>query len=116
MRDHRKLKAFQLADNLVTEVYKATRNFPKEERYGLTSQLRRAAVSVPANIVEGSARETQGEYRQFLNIAFGSLRETGYLIHLSRRLGYLPDGSSQTLEDLQTEAAKTLSGLVRSLK
>ena len=77
MRDHRRLKAFQLADSLVIEVYKAIQDFPREKQYGITSQIRRAAVSVPTNIVEGCARDGQREYRQFLNIAFGSVRELG---------------------------------------
>jgi len=75
MRDHRKLKAFELADGLVMAVYQATRSFPKDELFGLTSQLRRAAVSVAANIVEGCARDGEKEYLNFLNLAFGSLRE-----------------------------------------
>ena len=116
MRDHRNLKAFQLADSLVIEVYKATQGFPRQEQFGLTSQMRRAAVSVAANIVEGSAREGMREYRHFLNIAFGSLREIGYFIDLAQRLDYLPSNSPGRLGELQTEAAKTLSGLIRSLR
>ena len=115
MRDHRRLKACQLADSLVIEVYKAIQDFPREEQYGITSQIRRAAVSVPTNIVEGCARDGQREYRQFLNIAFGSVRELGYLIDLSQRLGFLPKNRAEHLEALQTETAKTLSGLIRSL-
>ena len=93
MRDHRKLKAFELADGLVMAVYQATRSFPKDELFGLTSQLRRAAVSVAANIVEGCARDGEKEYLNFLNMAFGSLREAGYLIDLSTRLGYLANST-----------------------
>lgn len=69
MRDHTKLRAFELADELVIQIYKITFNFPKEEVFGLTSQMRRDAVSVPSNIVEGSARESQIEYVRFLEIA-----------------------------------------------
>ena len=72
-RDHRKLKVFTLADELVLMVYNITRSFPAEERFGVTSQLRRAAVSVPTNSVEGCARETSKEYTRFVNISFGSL-------------------------------------------
>jgi four helix bundle protein len=76
MRDHTKLRAFELADEVVLLIYPATKEFPKEEMYGLTSQMRRAAVSVPSNIVEGCARESQAEYLRFLEIAFGSLGVT----------------------------------------
>ena len=75
MRDHTKLRAFELADEVVLLIYRATVGFPKEEIYGLTSQMRRAAISVPSNIVEGCARESQTEYLRFLGIAFGSIRE-----------------------------------------
>ena len=81
MRDHYKLRAFELGDKLTMMVYQATRHFPREEIYGLTSQMRRAAVSVPSNIVEGCTRESHGEYLRFLEIAFGSLRE----LHLDCR-------------------------------
>ena len=88
MRDHIKLRAFELADEVAILVYRTTKEFPKEEIYGLTSQMRRAAVSVPSNIVEGCARNTETEYLRFLEIAFGSLRELHYQVGLSRRLGY----------------------------
>lgn len=89
MRDHTKLQAFELADEVAIIIYQVTRDFPKEELYGLTSQMRRAAVSVPSNIVEGCARESQNEYLRFLEIAFGSLRELHYQFSLAKRLGYL---------------------------
>ena len=78
MRNHKKLRAFELADEVVLFIYQITRDFPKEELYGLTSQIRRAAVSVASNIIEGSARDTQAEYVRFLDIAYGSLREVSY--------------------------------------
>lgn len=89
MRDHTKLRAFELADELVILLYQVTREFPKDEIYGLTSQMRRAAVSVPSNIVEGCARERQTEYLRFLEIAFGSLKELHYQYGLATRLGYI---------------------------
>ena len=85
MRDHTKLRAFELADELVVLIYQVTKGFPKEEVYGLTSQMRRAAVSIPSNIVEGCARESQSEYLRFLEIAFGSLRELNYQYGLAKK-------------------------------
>ncbi|MDI6725424.1 MAG: four helix bundle protein [Smithellaceae bacterium] len=87
MRDHTKLRAFELADEVAILTYRETRNFPKDEMYGLTSQMRRAAVSVPANIVEGCARESQIAFLRFLEIAFASLRELHYQFGLSKRFG-----------------------------
>ncbi len=84
MRDHTKLKAFHIADELAVNIYDITRTFPKSEMYGLTSQMRRAAVSVPSNIVEGCAKENQAEYLRFIEIAFGSLRELAYQYTLAR--------------------------------
>ena len=81
---------FHLADALVIDVYQLTKTFPREELYGLTALVRRAAVSAPTNIVEGCARRSTGEYIHFLNIATGSVFEARYLIDLSFRLGYLP--------------------------
>lgn len=116
MRDHRRLRAFALADALVVAVYEVTREFPKEETFGLTSQMRRAAVSVPANIVEGCARQGLSEYLNFLNIAFGSLRELGYHMSLCHRLRYLSDQTFSELNGQYEECARVLSGLIRSLR
>jgi len=89
MRDHTKLRAFELADSLALMVYEMTRKFPKEELFGLTSQMRRAAVSVASNIVEGCARSSETEFIRFLEIAYGSARELEYQATLATRLGYL---------------------------
>ena len=110
------MKAFELADALVVAVYEGTKEFPAEERWGLVSQMRRAAVSVPTNIVEGCARNTENEYVHFLGQALGSLRETGYLIDLSRRLRYLPETAAPSLQAAYEQAAATLAALNRSLR
>ena len=91
MRDHTKLRAFELADEMAVLIYKITKGFPKNEIYGLTSQMRRSGVSVPSNIVEGCARESQVEYLRFLEIAYGSLRELHYQFTLASRLGYVKE-------------------------
>lgn len=116
MRDHTKLKAFELADGVALLVYEITAGFPKEELYGLTSQMRRAAVSVPSNIVEGCARDSQADYRRFLTIAFGSLRELHYQLNLSVRLGFLNGQNLPLLESKIVEAEKVLNGLIRALR
>ncbi len=116
MRDHTKLRAFKLADEAALLIYRATRKFPKDEIYGLTAQMRRAAVSVPSNIVEGCARESQTEYLRFLEIAFGSLRELHYQFSLAERLGYLDKENVDSGESKIVEAEKVLSALLRSMR
>ena len=114
MRDHKKLRAFELADELAIYTYQITKMFPKEEIYGLTSQMRRAAVSVASNIVEGCTRESQSEYLRFLEIAFGSLRELHYQVGLSSRLAYLSKEDASIGEQKLVEAEKVLGALIRS--
>ena len=116
MRDHTKLRAFELADEVVLLIYQVTRKFPKQEIYGLTSQMRRAAVSIPSNIVEGCARESQTEYLRFLEIAFGSLRELHYQFDLSKRLGYVNNHDIISYETKIIETEKVLSALLRSMR
>jgi four helix bundle protein len=116
MRDHTKLRALELADELAILVYRVTAGFPREELFGLTSQMRRAAVSVPSNIVEGCARDSEADYLRFLNIAFGSLRELHYQLNLSKRLDFLCFRDSTLIEPNVVEAEKVLNGLIRSLR
>ena len=112
MRDYKKIKAYQFANQLAVEIYKLTASFPKNEWYGLVSQVRRAAVSVACNIVEGSNRQTGKDYLHFLYIAKASLAEARYLIELSCQLGYLAEPDYKSLELLREETAKTLHGLI----
>jgi four helix bundle protein len=116
MRDYTKIQAWSLADDLTVAIYGATRLFPKEELYGLTSQIRRSASSVPANIVEGSARESKKDYLHFLYIARGSLAETQYFIHLSRRLGYLSESDAAALTAQGRQTFACLHGLIQAVE
>jgi four helix bundle protein len=114
-RDHRKLRAFRRADALVLDVYRATSAFPPEERFALQAQIRRAAVSAAANIVEGSARRTIREYLGFLTVAAGSAAEARYLLDLARRLGYLADTHHAVLEAGYRNLCGELGSRVRAL-
>jgi len=116
MRDHTKLRAFELGDEVAVLIYRVTEGFPREESYGLTSQMRRAAVSVPSNIVEGCARDSEADYLRFLHIAFGSLRELHYQLSLSKRLGFLRNQDSSLIEPKIVETEKVLNGLIRALR
>jgi four helix bundle protein len=116
MRDYTKIEAWKLADDLTVAVYEQTRSFSREEIYGLTSQLRRAAYSVPANIVEGSSRESQKDYLHFLYIARGSLSETQYFIHLARRLGYLSSEEAEALNSQTKSVFGCLHGLIKTVE
>jgi len=114
-RDHRNIKAFAKADDLAVAVYQTTKDWPRDELYGLTSQVRRAAASVAANIAEGSARLTAADFLRFLGIANGSMRETGYLLHLASRLGYVGDADYAALSKQHDEASRVLWGLIESV-
>ena len=116
MRDHRKLRAYELADELTLSIYRYTTSFPSDERFGLTSQMRRAAVSTASNIVEGCARHTQTDFLRFLDIAHGSARELDYQISLAKRLGYLDSNAAMVLESQSVETCKVLNGLISSLR
>jgi four helix bundle protein len=116
MRDHHKLRAFQIADEIALSSYRLTRFFPREELHGLTSQIRRAAVSVPANIVEGCARHSLPECIRFMEIAYSSLRELHYHLDLAHRLGFLEPTIAATAAGKCTEAEKVLASFIRYLR
>jgi four helix bundle protein len=107
------IAAWQKGDDLVVEIYEVTQKFPRHELYGLTSQLRRAAISVPANIAEGSGRRTIRDYIRFLYNAKGSLTEVEYLVHISHRLGYITDEEFRLLRSSLRQTAGTLLGFIR---
>ena len=113
MKHYKDLLVWQKAIALVTQVYVVTRTFPREELYGLTSQIRRAAVSVPSNIAEGQARLSPGEFRQFLGIARGSLAELDTQLIFAENLGYIPVPCP--LFEQLGEVGRMLSGLLASL-
>lgn len=115
-RDHRKLEAFKIADELALAMYLSTNTLPASERYGLQSQLRRAAISVAANIVEGCARESEADYLRFLDIAFGSARELVYLTGLAQRLQYVEANAASKIEALGGRAAAAIFSLRASMR
>jgi len=115
-RDYKNIRAWQLADELAFLVYKATQKFPREELWGLTSQIRRAAISVPANIVEGSARNHKKEYIQFLYTALGSLPELGYYLGFSSRIGYLTISDFEDISKMHEQTSRTLRALINYIE
>ena len=115
IKSHRDLIVWRKAMDLVVPVYKATENFPKHELYGLTSQIRRAASSVPANIAEGQGRRSKTEFRQFLGNARGSLLELDTHLELALRLDYLTATQYDRIHGALEEVGRILNGLLRSL-
>ena len=115
-KSYRDLIAWQKAIQLVTDIYKATRQFPKEEIYGLTSQIRRAAVSVPSNIAEGQARLSKLEFKNFLSHARSSLVEVETQLLIARNLGYLSEPAAGQLLEQTTEVARILNGLLNTVR
>jgi four helix bundle protein len=115
-KPHKKLDVWKISMELVKAVYLTTSEFPKQESYGLTSQIQRAAVSIPSNIAEGAARQTKKEFINFLHIAQGSLSELDTQLDISMNLGYLGFAERAQLDELLVRVDKMLTAFIRSLK
>ncbi|MBC8149140.1 four helix bundle protein [Akkermansiaceae bacterium] len=115
MKDFRKLQVWQKAHAFVLELYEVSQSFPAQESYGITSQIRRAAVSIPSNIAEGCGREGDPELRRFLVIALGSASETEYQLQLCKDLGFLVESKYHPLNNQLIELKKMLSAFIQKL-
>ena len=117
VKSHEDLQVWQMAIDFVTDLYKVTNNFPKSELYGLTNQIRRASVSIPSNIAEGSARKSTKEYIQFLYISLGSVAEVETQLLISKNLGYLNDEKLKTqIKNIKGKLINLIASLKRKLK
>lgn len=116
MRSFKTLTVWEKSHQLTLQIYRESKSFPSDEKFGLTSQLRRASASVPANIAEGCGRGTDPELRRFLEIAMGSASEVEYHLLLARDLGYVPPTRHQELETLTCEVKRMLAAFIRKLK
>ena len=115
MKTFKDLKVWQKSHELTLEIYKVTKSFPKEEKFGIVSQIRRASISIPSNIVEGFKRRSKKDFAHFINIAEGSLEETKYDLLLSFDLGYLSKANSDSLNEKCDEVGRMLCGLYKKL-
>ena len=116
LKNYRDLKVWQKSYRLCLDLYKITKKFPKEERYGLTSQIRRAAVSIPSNIAEGYGRKTTADYLRFLYIAYGSICELETQLLLSGDLNYINQKNLKALQDGTEEVERMHKALIKSLQ
>ncbi|MEM8944614.1 MAG: four helix bundle protein [Planctomycetota bacterium] len=116
MAGYQDLKVWQVGVDLSVQIYRVTKDFPKEELYGLTSQIRRAGISIPSNIAEGHARKSQKELSRFLDIAKGSLAEVETQLIIARRLGYLDQAKTDELLHIADQESRMISGLLNSIK
>jgi four helix bundle protein len=116
MQDFRKLKVWEKNHNLTLEIYKSTESFPGIEIYGLTSQMRRSSVSIPANIAEGCGRRSDAEFARFLQIAMGSASELEYHLLLTRDLRFLKDSDYKKLDQRTIEIKQMLATLIKKLR
>ncbi len=115
LKNYQELIAWQKAMDLVEDVYKGSRDFPREEVYALTSQIRKAAVSIPSNIAEGQGRRTTADFLRHLSIAYGSLREVETQILIARRLKYIAQARLEEIMNRAGEVGRLLNGLMASL-
>lgn len=116
MKDFRELKVWEKAHQLTLDVYKATVSFPKDEQYGLTSQIRRASASIPANIAEGCGRSSDAELARYLQIAMGSASELEYHLLLAHDLGYLSTSDYESLSSTTVEVKKMLASFIQKIR
>jgi len=116
MKNYRELTVWKSGHALTLVVYQATKSFPKEELFGLSSQMRRAASSIPANIAEGCGRDGDAELKRFLSIALGSACELDYFVLLSAELGYIPPATHSVLADESLRLRKQLGAFIQKLK
>ena len=116
MKDFRQLKVWEKSHQLALAIYKATKEFPKEELYGLNSQIRRSSISIPTNIAEGCGRNTDADFARFLQMAMGSASETEYQLILARDLEFLPKESYEKLQNDVEEVKRMLASLLKTLR
>jgi len=116
MKDFRQIKVWHKAHQLVLDVYRVTRDFPADEKYGLTSQLRRAAASIPTNIAEGCGKSTDKDFARFLQISYGSANEVDYLLLLAKDMSMLRLELYETMNNSLIEVKKMLAALIRKVK
>lgn len=116
MKDYRELQIWRRSHDLTLRIYRATTVFPKEEQFGITSQLRRASASISANIAEGCGRDGDAELKRFLNIALGSACETDYFVLLARDLDYLTQSDAEPLLTETLELRRMLGAFIQKLK
>jgi len=116
MKDFRTLDVWRKSHEFTLKIYEITRNFPKEELFGLTSQIRRASSSVGANIAEGCGRDSDGDFQRFLQIAFGSLSEVDYHLLLARDLNLVPNADYELVHERLKEIRRMLAALIRKIQ
>jgi len=116
MKDFRDLKVWEKAHRLTLDIYKATSTFPRDEQYGLASQIKRSCTSIPANIAEGCGRRSNAELAHFLQIAMGSASELEYHLLLAHDLGFLQDTEHEYLDNVTTEVKRMLSSFIKKLR